>query len=322
MLQLIHGGASARPFTTHANAIDTDLYLRIAPELFLKRAVVGGIERVFEINRNFRNEGMDSSHSPEFAMLEAYETYGNYDTMAELTKKLVQNACMDVFGTLEVQIIAENAADSGQDSDGGTDSEETAQNTVTYSFADDQWQKISLYESLSEALGENVTPDTDIETLKKFAKKHNLEKEVLKDEKHLNAGKLVELLWEELVGNDLYKPTFVYDFPEITSPLSSAHPDKPGVAQKWDLIVRGFELATAYSELVDPVIQRERLTAQSLMAAGGDAEAMQLDTDFIEALEYGMPPSGGMGMGVDRLLMAITGYGIRDTITFPLIKNA
>jgi len=291
MLQTIHGGASARPFKTHSNAFDTELFLRIAPELFLKRAVVGGIDRVYEINRNFRNEGADRTHSPEFAMLEAYEAYGDYNTIADLTQKLIQNAAMDVFGTLQVQL------------------EDGEVNNLS-----GDWARISMFESLSEAAGMEITPETDINVLKKLADKEGLEIE------HPLHGKYVEELWEHFVKNDLQKPTFVMDFPVDTSPLVRNHRSKPGVVEKWDLYIRGYEQATGYSELVDPVIQRERFVAQVKLSAAGDPEAMKLDEDFLKALEFGMPPTGGMGMGIDRLLMSLTGLGIRETIMFPLVK--
>ena len=261
MLQVIHGGAAARPFITHMNAFDMDLYLRIATEIYLKRAVVGGVDRVFEINRNFRNEGADSSHSPEFTALEAYEAYSDYDGMAELTRNLVQQAARD-------------------------------------------------------ALGEEITVETPREQLVAYAEKIGLE-----IDDYAVAGKVVEDIFEELVGNKLWAPTFVYDFPEDTSPLTRYHRSKPGLTEKWDLYVRGFETATAYSELADPVVQRERFEAQALAAAKGDPEAMILDEDFLVAMEQGFPPSGGMGMGIDRLLMVLTGQGIRETITFPLVKR-
>ncbi|WP_239078624.1 lysine--tRNA ligase [Cellulomonas marina] len=293
MLQTQPGGATARPFVTHMNAFDIDLYLRIAPELFLKRAVVGGIEKVFEINRNFRNEGADSTHSPEFAMLEAYEAYGDYDTMAALTQDLVQTAAQDVLGTTVVTLP------DGEEYDlGGT------------------WPQLSMYDSLSSALGEEVTPGTSVEALTRTAGR--LEVEV--DPRRLSHGKLVERLWEHTVGDALHAPTFVRDFPVETSPLTRDHRSIPGVVEKWDLYVRGFELATAYSELVDPVVQRQRFEAQALLAAAGDDEAMRLDEDFLTAVEYALPPAGGMGMGIDRLLMALTGLGIRETILFPLVK--
>ena len=291
MLQTIHGGASARPFKTHSNAFDTELFLRIAPELFLKRAVVGGIDRVFEINRNFRNEGADRTHSPEFAMLEAYEAYGDYNSIADLTQKLIQNAAMDAFGTHVVQL------------DDGTENDLSG-----------NWDRISMFESLSKAAGVEVTSETPIEDLKKLAKSVDIEIE------HPLHGKYVEELWEHFVKNDLQKPTFVIDFPVDTSPLTRNHRSKAGVVEKWDLYIRGYEQATGYSELVDPVIQRERFIEQVTLAAAGDPEAMKLDEDFLKALEFGMPPSGGMGMGIDRLLMSLTGLGIRETIMFPLVK--
>jgi lysyl-tRNA synthetase class 2 len=292
MLQLLHGGATARPFVTHSNALATDLYLRIAPELYLKRAVVGGIDRVFEINRNFRNEGVDSSHSPEFAMLEAYEAYGDYDTMATLTRELVQAAATAVSGSAVV-----THADGTEFDLGG------------------QWRSVTLYGSLSEALGEEVTVATDRAQLVQYA-----EKAGLAVDPKWGPGKLAEELFEELVVPGLRQPTFVRDYPEETSPLTRAHRDQPGLTEKWDLYVLGFELATAYSELVDPVVQRQRLVAQAQLAAKGDDEAMRLDEDFLRAMEYGMPPAGGMGMGIDRLLMALTGLGIRETILFPLVR--
>jgi lysyl-tRNA synthetase, class II len=293
MLQTLHGGAAARPFTTHSNAFDIDLYLRIAPELYLKRCVVGGIEKVFEINRNFRNEGSDSSHSPEFAMLEFYEAYATYDTNAVMTRQLVQEAAEAVFGSLEVTLADGTSYDlSGE------------------------WATLTMYGSLSDALGEEVTPETSVAKLQCFAADRGIEVDP-----KLGHGKLVEELWEHLVGDGMHEPTFVRDFPLETSPLTRQHRSRPGVAEKWDLYIRGFELATGYSELVDPVVERERLTAQSRLAAAGDTEAMRLDEDFLRALEYGMPPSGGVGMGIDRLLMALTGLGIRETILFPLVRS-
>ncbi len=291
MLQVVHGGASARPFKTHSNAFDTELFLRIAPELFLKRAVVGGLERVFEINRNFRNEGADRTHSPEFAMLEAYEAYGDYNTVANLTQELIQNAAMDVFGTHQV------ALDDGTENDLGGN-----------------WPRISMFHSLSEAAGVEITPETDIAELKKLAKSVDI------DIEHPLHGKYVEELWEHFVKPGLDRPTFVTDFPVDTSPLTRDHRSISGVVEKWDLYIRGFEQATGYSELVDPVIQRERFMAQMELAKAGDPEAMKLDEEFLKALEFGMPPSGGMGMGIDRLLMSLTGLGIRETIMFPLVK--
>jgi lysyl-tRNA synthetase class 2 len=291
MLQTIHGGASARPFVTYSNAFDTELFLRIAPELYLKRAVVGGIDRVFEINRNFRNEGADSTHSPEFAMLEAYQAYGDYHQMANLTQEMVQNAAIAISGSTTVTWA------DGSDYDLGG-----------------EWDRIDMYESLSAASGVEVTAATSVDELLAMAASVGVEVALP------THGKLVEELWEHWVKGDLVRPTFVMDFPVDTSPLVRDHRSKAGVVEKWDLYIRGFELATGYSELVDPVIQRERFVEQALLASKGDIEAMRLDEEFLRALEHGMPPTGGMGMGIDRLLMAITGLGIRETILFPLVK--
>ena len=297
MLQMIHGGAAARPFTTHMNALDTELYLRIATEIYLKRAVVGGVDRVFEINRNFRNEGMDSSHSPEFTALEAYEAYSDYNGMADLTRDLIQQAARDAFDLSEGEEIVRLADGTEYDLSG-------------------EWDRIDLYGSTSEALGEEITVETPRETLVKYAERIGLEVD-----DYAVSGKIVEDIFEELVGSKLWAPTFVYDFPEDTSPLTRYHRSRPGLTEKWDLYVRGFETGTAYSELADPVVQRERFEAQALAAANGAPEAMVLDEDFLIAMEQGFPPCGGMGMGIDRLLMVLTGQGIRETIPFPLVKR-
>ena len=292
MLQVMHGGAAARPFKSFSNAYDMDLYLRIAPELFLKRCVVGGIERVFEINRNFRNEGADSSHSPEFAMIESYQAYGDWRSIAELTRTLVQNAAMAIAGSHVVTHHDGRQADLGG-----------------------KWREISLYDAITEGVGESVTALTPLENLKKIATKIGI-----KIDPKWIAGKLAEEIFEHVAKDQLIAPTFVMGFPVDTSPLVRAHRELPGVAEKWDLYVDGFELATGYSELIDPVVQRERLVEQAKLGSKGDLEAMQVDEDFLRAMEFAMPPTGGMGLGVDRLLMALTGLGIRETILFPLVK--
>ena len=292
MLQVMHGGAAARPFKSFSNAYDMDLYLRIAPELFLKRCVVGGIERVFEINRNFRNEGADSSHSPEFAMIESYQAYGDWRSIADLTRTLVQNAAMAIAGSHVVTHHDGRQADLGG-----------------------KWREISLYDAITEGVGESVTALTPLEDLKKIAAKIGI-----KIDPKWIAGKLAEEIFEHVAKDQLIAPTFVMGFPVDTSPLVRAHRELPGVAEKWDLYVDGFELATGYSELIDPVVQRERLVEQAKLGSKGDLEAMQVDEDFLRAMEFAMPPTGGMGMGVDRLLMALTGLGIRETILFPLVK--
>ena len=292
MLQVQPGGAAARPFVTHSNAFDTELFLRIAPELYLKRAVVGGIDRVFEINRNFRNEGADSTHSPEFAMLEAYQAYSDYNGIADLTQRLIQQAAIAVHGSTTVTWADGSEHDLGGD-----------------------WPRISMYASLSEAAGLEITPETPLSELTTLAEANDVE-----IPEHATHGKLVEELWEHFVKQHLTAPTFVMDFPVDTSPLVRDHRSVAGVVEKWDLYVNGYELATGYSELVDPVIQRERFVEQAKLADRGDVEAMRIDEDFLRALEHGMPPTGGMGLGIDRLLMTLTGLGIRETILFPLVK--
>lgn len=294
MLQTLAGGAAARPFVTHSNALDMDLYLRIAPELFLKRCIVGGFDRVFELNRVFRNEGADSTHSPEFSMLETYQTYGTYDDSAVVTRQLIQEVADEAIGTRQLPMPDGSVYD-----------------------IDGEWATIQMYSSLSAALGEEITPQTSVDRLREIARR--LDEEIL-DKGGYRHGKLVEELWEHTVGNTLTAPTFVKDFPVETTPLTRQHRSIAGVTEKWDLYLHGVELATGYSELNDPVVQRDRLADQARAAAAGDDEAMLLDEDFLAALEYGMPPCTGTGMGIDRLLMALTGLSIRETVLFPIVR--
>ncbi|WP_372699072.1 lysine--tRNA ligase [Arthrobacter sp. JSM 101049] len=291
MLQLVHGGATARPFHTHLNAFEQDMTLRIATELYLKRTVVGGIPRVFEVGRLFRNEGVDSTHSPEFTTLECYEIYADQFVMAERIQEIILNAA--------------DAVGAGRQL-------ETSKGTINL---DGEWKWLGVYPGLSEAVGIPVTPETTAEELRSIAARH----EVKVDPKW-NAEKLVIELFGEIVEPTLIDPTFVYDYPPAAQPLARPHRSKPGVIEAWDLIIGGMERGTAFSELIDPVVQRERLTEQSLLAAGGDDEAMQLDEDFLRALEYGAPPMGGIGLGIDRLVMLFTDAGIRETILYPLLK--
>lgn len=291
ILQTLHGGAAARPFETHLNAFDLPMYLRIALELWLKRLVVGGVERVYEIGRTFRNEGVDTTHSAEFTMLEAYEAYGDYDTMADLTRALVVNAAT----TLGVTVVP--ASD-------GSEIDLTA-----------PWRTVTVFGAVSEALGTAVTIETSREDLIKLAATREI---ALRPD--WDAGEIVLELYEQLVEDHLIQPTFVRDYPASVRPLARPHRDDPRLAEAWDLVINGVELAPAYSELVDPVEQRRRLTEQAAKAAGGDPEAMQLDEDFLRALEHGAPPMGGMGLGVDRLVMLLTGVNIREAITFPLLR--
>jgi lysyl-tRNA synthetase class 2 len=291
ILQSVHGGAAARPFHTHLNAFDLEMSLRIATELFLKRCVVGGLERVYEIGRTFRNEGVDSSHSPEFTMLEAYQAWGDYDTVAELTTALIRNAA--VAAGVEVPVTADG---------------------VEIDLAG-PWRVATVHDLVSGAVGVEVDPGTSAESLRTLAEQHSV---ALKPS--WSAGEIVLELYEKLVEHTLIQPTFVRDYPVEARPLARTHRDDPRLAEAWDLIIGGFEVAPGYSELVDPVEQRRRLVAQSLAAAAGDPEAMELDEEFLRALEHGMPPTGGIGMGIDRVVMLLTGRGIRDTILFPLLK--
>lgn len=290
MLQLVHGGAAARPFETHLNAFDQPMTLRIATELYLKRAVVGGIERVFEIGRVFRNEGVDSTHSPEFTTLECYEAYADQFVMAERMKSIIMN-CADALGIHQI---------------------ETEKGTIDL---DAEWRWLGVYPGLSEAVGRVVTPQTPVEELRRIAAEHEVSVDPAWD-----AEKLVVELFGEIVEPTLLNPTFVCDYPPSAQPLARPHREDPDLIEAWDLIIGGTERGTAFSELIDPVIQRERLTEQSQLAAGGDEEAMQLDEDFLRALEHAAPPMGGIGLGLDRLIMLFTGLGIRETILFPLMK--
>ncbi|WP_456787834.1 bifunctional lysylphosphatidylglycerol synthetase/lysine--tRNA ligase LysX [Cellulomonas sp. P5_C5] len=296
MLQLIHGGANARPFETHINAYDMDLYLRIATELHLKRLVVGGMEKVFEIGRQFRNEGVDFKHNPEFTSLEMYETYGDYDTMRITTQELIQEAATAVYGSP----VARRA-----DADG----------KVTEYDLSGTWPVKTVCQAVSEKLGEQITADTPVEVLNRHADAIGLELEP-----GASWAVVLEEIYGELCESTTTTPVFYTDFPKENSPLTRQHRVDPRLAEKWDLVIFASEQGTAYSELVDPLEQRRRLVAQSLLAAAGNPEAMQVDEDFLTALEYAMPPTGGMGLGVDRLVMNLTGLGIRDTILFPLVR--
>ena len=290
VLQLIHGGAAARPFRTHLNAFDQEMVLRIALELNLKKAVVGGVDRVYEMGRIFRNEGVDATHSPEFTMLEAYQAWGDQRTIGALMRDLYLGVA-DALGSRVVQTSA-GSVDLGA-----------------------EWRWLPVYDAVSDLVGETVTIDTPKETLLGYAAAHGLEVDP-----GLTKDKVFLELLGELVEPGLLQPTFLCDYPAIAQPLARPHRDKPGLIEAWDLIIAGVERGTGFSELVDPVIQREVLTSQSLLAAGGDPEAMQVDEDFLRALEYGAPPMGGLGLGVDRLIMLFTGSNIRETILFPHLK--
>jgi lysyl-tRNA synthetase class 2 len=290
-LQTIHGGAAARPFRTHLNAFDIDMTMRIALELYLKRAMVGGADRVYEIGRIFRNEGIDSSHSAEFTMLESYAAWGDQFTIAATTQRIIVDAADRALGT---RVVPGHTTDVNLDGD---------------------WPWLSFYPGLSAVLGEEITVETSIGRLQAIADARGITYKP-----GTGVGKLAMELFGEIVEHTLVQPTFVCDYPAVAQPLARPHRDDPRLVEAWDLIADGVERATGFSELIDPVIQRERLTEQSLAAAAGDLEAMQLDEDFLAALELGAPPMGGMGLGIDRLLMLFTGAGIRETILFPLLR--
>ncbi|AKT51175.1 lysine--tRNA ligase [Arsenicicoccus sp. oral taxon 190] len=294
ILNLSHGGA-ASPFVTHLNAFDIDMNLRSYTELWLKRAVVGGVDRVYEIGKVFRNEGVDSTHSPEFTELEFYEAYGDQFTAADRTRAIILDAAEATGrGTTLTDYRGREIDLSGE------------------------WRWLPICEGVSDALGEQVTAEEDpdnVARLRRLAEGRDI---ALKP--GWGAGEIILELFEQLVEETLIQPTFVCDYPESVRPLARAHRSAPGLVEAWDLIVGGVELAPSYTELVDPVVQRERLTAQAVLAAGGDDQAMELDEDFLRALEYGAPPMGGTGMGVDRLIMLLTGTGIRETILFPHLK--
>ncbi|BBY29881.1 bifunctional lysylphosphatidylglycerol synthetase/lysine--tRNA ligase LysX [Mycolicibacterium sediminis] len=297
ILQQIHGGANARPFMTHINAYDLDLYLRIAPELYLKRLCVGGVERVFELGRAFRNEGVDFSHNPEFTLLEAYQAHADYNVWVDGCRELIQNAAEAANGS---QVVMRPGDTEG---------------TLVAVDISGSWPVKTVHGAVSEALGQDVGPETDLATLRSLCDGAGVPYLT-----HWDAGAVVLELYERLVEGQTQNPTFYKDFPTTVSPLTRPHRSIPGVAERWDLVAWGVELGTAYSELTDPVEQRRRLQEQSLLAAGGDPEAMELDEDFLQAMEYAMPPTGGLGVGVDRVVMLITGRSIRETLPFPLAK--
>ena len=296
ILQQIHGGANARPFVTHINAYDLALYLRIAPELYLKRLCVGGVERVFELGRAFRNEGVDFSHNPEFTLLEAYQAHADYNVWIDGCRELIQNAAQAANGAHVVMRPRTRTAPRTRRHLRRVDGQDRARCGVRCARRTRRPRHRSGH--AAQACDAAKIPYLT----------------------HWDAGAVVLEMYEHLVEDRTEKPTFYKDFPTSVSPLTRPHRSLPGVAERWDLVAWGVELGTAYSELTDPVEQRRRLQEQSLLAAGGDPEAMELDEDFLQAMEYAMPPTGGLGMGVDRVVMLITGRSIRETLPFPLAK--
>jgi lysyl-tRNA synthetase class 2 len=293
MLHPIPGGATARPFITHHNALGRDFYLRIAPELHLKRLLVGGFERVFEINRNFRNEGMNQTHNPEFTTFEAYQAFGDQSSMMELTRDLIQRACLRANGSLVVTYLGQTIDLSGQ------------------------WPCKPMVELVSEAVGEEVSFNRTLTDLKILANHYQISLQ-----ESWNKGKIIVELYEKLVERKLVQPIFVTEHPVETSPLAKQKADDPNVTDRFELLICGSEYANAFTELNDPIIQRQRFMDQAKARAAGDEEAMGFDEDYIRALEYGMPPAGGMGLGVDRLVMLLTdSASIRDVLLFPHMRD-
>jgi len=302
MMQPIAGGAAARPFTTHHNTLDIDLFLRIAPELYLKRLVVGGLDRVFEINRNFRNEGISTRHNPEFTMLEFYQAYADYNELMDMTELMLQQVAMDVNGSLTNQY-------AGREIDWS------------------KFQRLSMREAIIKYWpeAEGAAP-----TMEDFASAASVEQLVRRLQRakvnvpydpNEPAGRAIADMFEALAEEHLWQPTFIYDFPLAISPLSKNKRDEPDYVERFELYVAGMELANAFSELNDPEEQRRRFEQQLGERARGDDEAHQMDEDYIRALSYGMPPAGGEGLGIDRLTMMLTGSAsIRDVILFPLLR--
>ena len=298
MMQPIAGGALARPFVTHHNTLDMQLYLRIAPELYLKRLVVGGIERVYEINRNFRNEGISTQHNPEFTMLEFYQAYSEYRELMDMTEELISTVARETIGTEQITFGAQQISLARP------------------------YRRVSLREGAREAasarLGTAVGESDlrSLETAAAVARKLGLEVQP-----GWGAGKIATEIFERLNEDALIQPTFVYDFPTEVSPLSKQRADDPDTVERFELYIGGFEVANAFSELNDPAEQRRRFEAQLADRAAGDQEAHAMDEDYIRALEYGLPPTGGEGVGIDRLVMLLTNsVSIRDVILFPLMR--
>ncbi len=293
MMQSIAGGAAARPFVTHHNSLDMDLFLRIAPELYLKRLIVGGLERVYEINRNFRNEGMSTKHNPEFTMMECYQAYTNLDGMMRLCEEIFTTAALATRGTLELNYQ-------------GTD----------ISLAT-PWQRISLYDALQKYGNVDTSKLNDFESAKKVCQELGVH---VDPRAHLST--LINNLFEEFVEPNLIQPTFITDFPTLISPLAKRRPDNPDLTERFEIFICGRELGNAFSELNDPIDQRGRFEEQMREKAAGDDEAQPMDEDYLRAMEYGMPPTGGLGIGIDRLVMLLAdAASIRDVILFPQLKK-
>lgn len=292
ILQPLPGGAAAKPFSARYEALDTEVYMRVAPELYLKRILVGGVERIYELGRCFRNEGISTRHNPEFTMLEAYQAFADYSDMMELVEAIVSGAAKDVLGSTHL-IYADRELDLTP-----------------------PWDRIPLMELASEAVGEELSIEMSRDELARIATNNGLEMQA-----DWGPGKILFSIYDKLAEGQIWGPVFVVDFPEEVSPLARPNAGKPGLAERFEAVCAGREMANAFSELNDPVLQRKRLEAQAKKRAAGDEEAMRLDEDFLRALEHGMPPAGGMGLGVDRLVMLLTNAAsIREALTFPQLR--
>lgn len=291
ILQPLYGGASARPFTTYHNTLDTTLYLRIADELYLKRLIIGGLNGVYEISKDFRNEGMDRMHNPEFTMMELYVPYKDYNWMMNFVEKMISSICLEVFGSNRFEFEG---------------------NLIDFT---PPWKRISLVDSLSEKIGSDIL-SISFEELKKVAKNFDIDLKGI-----TSKAKLIDELFDSTVQKELIQPTFVKDYPLELSPLAKKHRTRDGVVERFEGFVCGREICNAFSELNDPIDQRRRFEEQMKMREAGDEEAQQLDEDFLKALEYGMPPTAGLGVGIDRLVMLLINQSsIRDVILFPQMK--
>ncbi|NMA66931.1 MAG: lysine--tRNA ligase [Clostridiaceae bacterium] len=292
LLNIIPGGAAARPFITHHNTLDIDLYLRIAPELYLKRLIVGGLERVYEMGRMFRNEGMSIKHNPEFTMMEVYQAYTDYKGMMELAENLISYVAKEVLGTTKITY-------QGQEID-----------------LTPPWERLTMSEAVRKYTGVDFDEISNDEEARKIAK----EKKVHVDE-NMTKGEVLNAMFEEFVEEHLIQPTFIYDYPVEISPLTKRKADRPELTERFEVFITGREMGNAYSELNDPIDQRDRFIDQMKKREKGDEEANMMDEDFLNALEYGMPPTGGLGIGIDRLIMLLTdSYSIRDVLLFPTMK--
>jgi lysyl-tRNA synthetase class 2 len=297
MMQSIPGGASARPFITHHNALNIPLYLRVAPELYLKRLIVGGFNRVFELNRNFRNEGISPRHNPEFTMLEIYEAYADYNMMKTLVEELISSLAREILGTMKIQYQG-----------GAVD-------------LTPPWQALRFVDAINQATGADFFKIQGAAEAAEVARKHGLDMEQIKAKGLYTKWKIAGELFENLVETKLWQPTFVFDYPKELSPLAKSHPDNAELVERFEPFIVGREIGNAFTELNDPFDQRARFEAQVQAREAGDEEAQQMDVDYVEALEYGMPPTGGLGIGIDRLVMLFCDkQSIKDTILFPLLK--